>query len=60
MNAFKTTVLMVTLTLMLIATGGFLGGKSGMTFALIMAFSIILSIVQYCQRACLQGRASHA
>lgn len=31
---------MVTLTLMLVAIGGILGGKSGMTFALIMAFGI--------------------
>lgn len=33
-------VLMVTLTLMLVFVGGLLGGKSGMTFALIMAFGI--------------------
>lgn len=40
MNGFKTMVLMVTLTLMLVAIGGILGGKSGMTFALIMAFGM--------------------
>lgn len=40
MNGLKTMILMVTLTLMLIAIGGLLGGKSGMTFALIMAFGI--------------------
>lgn len=40
MNGLKTMILMVTLTLMLIAIGGILGGKSGMTFALIMAFGI--------------------
>ena len=40
MNGLKTMVLMVTLTLMLVFVGGFLGGKSGMTFALIMAFGI--------------------
>jgi heat shock protein HtpX len=40
MNGFKTMVLMVTLTLMLVAIGGLLGGKSGMTFALIMAFGM--------------------
>ena len=40
MNGLKTMVLMVTLTLMLVFVGGLLGGKSGMTFALIMAFGI--------------------
>jgi heat shock protein HtpX len=40
MNGLKTMVLMVTLTLMLVAIGSILGGKSGMTFALIMAFGI--------------------
>jgi heat shock protein HtpX len=38
MNGIKTTLLMVTLTLMLIAIGGILGGKTGMTFAFIIAF----------------------
>jgi heat shock protein HtpX len=33
-------VLMVTLTLLLVAIGGLLGGRSGMTFALIMAFGM--------------------
>ena len=40
MNGLRTMALMVTLTLMLVFIGGFLGGKSGMTFALIMAFGI--------------------
>lgn len=40
MNGLKTMVLMVTMTLMLVAIGGMLGGKSGMTFALIMAFGM--------------------
>jgi heat shock protein HtpX len=40
MNNFKTVVLMVTLTLMLVFIGGFLGGKSGMTIALLMAFAM--------------------
>lgn len=40
MNGLKTMVLMVTLTLILIAAGGILGGKSGMTFALIIAFAM--------------------
>lgn len=40
MNGLKTMVLMVTLTLMLVAIGGILGGKSGMTFAFLMAFGI--------------------
>jgi heat shock protein HtpX len=40
MNGFKTMVLMVTLTLMLVGVGAMLGGKTGMTFALIMAFGM--------------------
>ncbi len=40
MNGLKTTVLMVTLTLMLIAIGGILGGKTGMTLAFIIAFGM--------------------
>ncbi|MDI6800620.1 MAG: zinc metalloprotease HtpX [Thermodesulfovibrionales bacterium] len=40
MNGLKTMVLMVTLTLMLVAIGGIIGGKSGMTFALIIAFGM--------------------
>jgi len=40
MNGFKTMLLMMVLTLMLVFFGGLLGGKSGMTFALIMAFGM--------------------
>jgi heat shock protein HtpX len=40
MNAFKTMVLMVTLTLMLVFVGGLIGGKTGMTFALIFSFGM--------------------
>lgn len=40
MNTLKTMVLMVTLTLMLVFIGGLIGGRSGMTFALIMAFGM--------------------
>lgn len=40
MNTLKTMVLMVTLTLMLVGIGAILGGKSGMTIALILAFGI--------------------
>lgn len=40
MNGVKTMVLMVTLTLMLVFVGGLLGGKTGMTFALVMAFGM--------------------
>jgi len=40
MNGMKTMVLMVTLTLMLVFIGGVLGGKSGMTFALVIAFGM--------------------
>jgi len=38
MNYIKTAMLMVILTLLLVFAGGALGGKSGMTFALIIAF----------------------
>ena len=40
MNGLKTAVLMVTLTLMLVAIGAVMGGKSGMTIALVMAFGM--------------------
>lgn len=40
MNGLKTMVLMVTLTLMLVGFGALLGGRSGMTIALIMAFGM--------------------
>lgn len=40
MNGLKTAVLMVTLTLMLVAVGAIMGGKSGMTIALVMAFGM--------------------
>lgn len=40
MNTLKTMVLMVTLTLMLVGVGAILGGKTGMTFALIIAFGM--------------------
>lgn len=40
MNTLKTMVLMVFLTVMLIAIGGALGGRTGMTFALVMAFGM--------------------
>ncbi len=40
MNGLKTMVLMVTLTLMLVFVGSLLGGKTGMTFALVMAFGM--------------------
>lgn len=40
MNGLKTMVLMVALTLMLIAAGSMIGGRSGMTTALVMAFGI--------------------
>ena len=40
MNMLKTMLLMVFLTVMLIAIGGALGGRTGMTFALIMAFGM--------------------
>ena len=37
MNVFKTTVLLVCLTLLLILVGGLVGGRSGMVFALVLA-----------------------
>lgn len=40
MNGLKTMVLMVALTLMLVFVGGALGGRTGMTFALVMAFGM--------------------
>lgn len=40
MNTAKTLVLMVALTLLLVFIGGLLGGKTGMTFALVMAFGM--------------------
>jgi heat shock protein HtpX len=36
----NTMFLMVTLTLMLVFIGGLLGGKSGLTIALLMAFGL--------------------
>ncbi len=40
MNGIKTMLLMMVLTLMLVFFGGLLGGRTGMTFALIMAFGM--------------------
>lgn len=40
MNGLKTMFLMVTLTLILVAAGGVLGGRTGMTFALVIAFAM--------------------
>lgn len=40
MNTLKTGLLMVVLTVMLVALGGILGGRSGMTFALVIAFGL--------------------
>ncbi|HWR89930.1 MAG TPA: zinc metalloprotease HtpX [Dissulfurispiraceae bacterium] len=40
MNGFKTMLLMVTLTLMLVMVGAFIGGRTGMTMALVMAFGM--------------------
>ncbi|HSW64412.1 MAG TPA: zinc metalloprotease HtpX [Dissulfurispiraceae bacterium] len=40
MNTMKTLMLMGLLSVMLVIAGGMLGGKSGMTIALIMAFGI--------------------
>lgn len=40
MNSLKTMMLMVTLTLMLVFAGGLPGGKTGVIFALVMAFGM--------------------
>jgi heat shock protein HtpX len=40
MNGMKTMLLMVVLTLMLVGIGALLGGKTGMTMALVMAFGM--------------------
>ncbi|MDH4226774.1 MAG: zinc metalloprotease HtpX [Deltaproteobacteria bacterium] len=40
MNGLKTMVLLVALTLMLVAAGAVIGGKSGMTIALVLAFAM--------------------
>jgi heat shock protein HtpX len=45
MKGLKTMVLMITLTLMLVFIGALLGGKTGMTFALIMAF--VMNFITY-------------
>jgi heat shock protein HtpX len=45
MNNLKTMTLMVALTLMLVFIGGVLGGKSGMTVALLIAF--VMNFVTY-------------
>ncbi len=45
MNGLKTMVLMVTLTLMLVGFGAILGGKTGMTIALLMAF--VMNFITY-------------
>ena len=53
MNNLKTVVLMVTLTLMLVFIGAILGGKSGMTIALVIAFGheLLRLLVQRQDRA---------
>lgn len=45
MNGLKTMVLMVTLSVMLVGFGAILGGKSGMTIALLMAF--VMNFITY-------------
>ncbi len=45
MNGLKTVMLMMLLTLLLVFGGAALGGKSGMTFALLMAF--LMNFVSY-------------
>jgi heat shock protein HtpX len=45
MNIFKTAMLMLMLTLLLVFGGAALGGKSGMTFALLIAF--VMNFITY-------------
>ena len=45
MNALRTTLLMALLTVLLILAGGAIGGRSGMTFALMMA--AVMNFVSY-------------
>ncbi len=45
MNMLRTTVLMALLTMLLVMAGGAIGGKSGMTFALVMAG--VMNFVSY-------------
>ncbi|HEX5773320.1 MAG TPA: protease HtpX, partial [Geomobilimonas sp.] len=45
MNTLKTTFLMAMLTMLLVLAGGAIGGKGGMTFALIMAG--VMNFVSY-------------
>lgn len=45
MNYIKTAMLMVILTVLLVFAGGALGGKSGMTFALLIAF--VMNFITY-------------
>lgn len=45
MNIIKTTLLMALLTVLLVFGGGAIGGKTGMTYALIMAF--VMNFVSY-------------
>jgi heat shock protein HtpX len=45
MNALRTTFLMALLTVLLVLAGGAIGGKSGMTFALVMAG--VMNFVSY-------------
>ena len=45
MNALRTTFLMALLTVLLVLAGGAIGGRSGMTFALVMAG--VMNFVSY-------------
>lgn len=45
MNGFKTMVLLVAMTLMLVAAGAVIGGRSGMTIALVIAF--VMNFITY-------------
>ncbi len=54
MNGLKTMVLMVTLTLILVGIGAILGGKQGMTLALIMAFGMNFITYWFCDKLVLK------
>jgi heat shock protein HtpX len=54
MNALKTGLLMLTLTLILVAVGGLIGGRSGMTIALLLAFGLNFFSYWYSDRIVLK------
>jgi heat shock protein HtpX len=54
MNMLKTTALMAAMAILLVFIGGALGGRTGMTFALIMAFGLNFFTYWYSDRVVLR------